>query len=413
MATVIDKRTEKQSFGTVEARFSVKGNYVAGVDPASKNLIIHSTGFEVESMFFAYDVPVEVDRALVDSSGHAIAELKKGVSLSVNQLFNNIHEINLLFLHSILFIDGGVVKATTAHFPGDIAVFGKICAPLTIEPKECLMGHSATYQFEVSKDFTGKVEWGVTAIQGSTGGIGRINKETGLYTAPSDGEIHGTFTRVRITATDPASNYRSSGLVTIVRRDITANPVVQVTSATGDEPPQTRTLSANTLGQGVLEWKVVRGTGTIPLKGGPDGKNIYTPGPKDNNIDGTFTIDRIEVKNLATGKIQNAHVLVNHFASELTVTMDMPNSSLPNGKAKFKAVDNRDKEVTAIWKVEEGNGAIDSDGNFTVDPAGPDRYALITARTVDSGGYTDKDGWIIAPVPLVELPDRPIDTYSD
>ncbi|WP_414864820.1 hypothetical protein [Pseudomonas sp. IT-P12] len=236
-----------------------------------------------------------------------------------------------------------------------------------------------------------------------------IHLPGGLYTAPIAGEIKGTFTRVKITATDPISKYSSSSLVTIVVRDITVNPVIESCNSSAASSKSERKFSANTLGTGTLEWKVSRGSGSIPLRG-TDGKNTYTAALKDDNVNGAFEVDEIEVKNLATGKIQTSYVVVNHFPSELTVTLDMSQSSLPEGKAKFKA-ERRNTEVKdAIWEVAEGSGHIDANGFYTADPAGQHRFALITART-EIDGVIDRNGWCIAPLPLIELPDKPPDDF--
>ncbi|WP_201188760.1 hypothetical protein [Pseudomonas fluorescens] len=332
-----------------------------------------------------------------------------GIKGGMHNVFHSLQDLDAFVVNSILFSNYSVVKLKEADLPGDLVVFGKISSLFTISPQEHLMGHSATQLFSVSNTFAGKVEWSVTAIPGSTGGIGEIDKDSGLYRAPTLGEIQGTFTRVKITATDPISKYSSSSLVTIVVRDITVNPVIESCNASAASSKSERKFSANTLGTGTLEWKVSRGNGSIPLRG-TDGENTYTAALKDDNVNGAFEVDEIEVKNLATGKIQTSYVVVNHFPSELTVTLDMSQSSLPEGKAKFKAVRRNTEVKDAIWEVAEGSGDIDANGFYTADPAGRHRFALITART-EIDGVIDRNGWCITPLPLIELPDKPPDDF--
>ena len=330
-----------------------------------------------------------------------------GIKGGMHNVFHSLQDLDAFVVNSILFSNYSVVKLKEADLPGDLVVFGKISSLFTISPTEYLMGHGATHLFSVSKNFVGRVEWSVTAIPGTSGGIGEINKDNGIYKAPTLGEIQGTFSRVRVTATDPLSKYSSSSLVTIVVRDITVNPVVESCNSADDQGSVERKFSANTLGGGTLEWRVSRGNGSIPLRG-TDGKNTYTAPVTDDNIEGSFEIDEIEVKNLATGKIQRSYVVVNHFPNDLTVTIDMSQSSLPEGNAKFKALRRATEEKDAIWEVAEGSGDIDANGFYTADPAGQHRFALITART-EIDGVIDRNGWCITPLPLVELPDKPPD----
>lgn len=348
----------------------------------------------------------EIKTILENLSVQTIAHNKRVLQF----ISDSAKSLDVFVVNSILFSNNNTVRLEDGSIPGDLAFFGKFTNPFTIAPLEHLMGHSATHTFNVSNDFTGKVQWSVAAIPGSSGGIGHIDEDSGLYTAPAIGEIDGTFTRVRVTATDPISHYSSSGLITVVVRDITINPVVQICNATTDEETFTRSLSANTLGEGILEWRVSRGNGHIPSRADADGRITYTAPPLDNDLEPSFTVEEIEVKNLATDKTQNAYIVVAHFSQELKVTIDLENSSLPDGKAKLIAKDNRNRVVEAIWKVAEGNGSIDSDGLFTGDPDGQHRFALVTAHT-ESGGYIDKDGWIILPWPLFELPDKPDDDF--
>lgn len=354
----------------------------------------------------AYYEEVGRERAAINS--HIVKEYQDYVSGHFSNYFNVVDEIDVFVLNSLLFAGAELVKMRSVDIPGDLISFGEINGLFTITTQDHLMGHGTTHRFQVSPEFTGKVKWSVRAVPGSNGAFGTINEDSGLYTSPAIGQIDGTFVRAIVTATDTASTFSSSTLVTVVVRDITVNPVVQICNASPDSGPSiTRTLSANTLGEGVLEWRVIKGDGTIPLRAGPDGKNTYTAGVKNNDLEGSFTVDEIEVKNLATGKTQTAYIVVNHFPQDLKMVVDMAGSSFPAGKAKLKVTDNRDRPVTAELQVIAGNGSVDSSGMYISNPSSPHRFALVKAtRDYD-------DSWILLTYPLIELPDKPVDNLWD
>ncbi|QCY12716.1 hypothetical protein [Pseudomonas sp. MPC6] len=388
---------------TMNIALQVNADIEFVVDADAGGVVAKVKNLLVDMKLSARYVPIpEVAIYLESARGEYATTIKRALDDTTGLLFGKTIEFNTFVLNSILFAGHETIKQKSAEFPGDMVVFGKVVNPFTVAPLEHLMGHGATHPFTVSGDFAGKVKWSVAAIPGSTGEIGSIDEDTGLYSSPALADISGTFTRVRVTAT--ASNHSSSALVTVVARDITVNPVVQICSASTSEASVTRVLSAHTLGEGILEWKVKRGTGTIPARGGSDGKNTYTAGLKDPTLEGSFLIDEIEVMNLATRKTQTAYVVVTHYQADLTITVDLDNSSFPQGKAKLIARDNRENPVTAIWEVSAGNEGIDSDGLYTGDPDGQQRFVLITARKANDAS---KEGWIILPWPLFELPNKP------
>lgn len=399
---------EEKYVAVLTTALATTGHYNIEVDPVANKLFLVSGEMETAAGIrtLTHGIPSEVTNYLQQGDGQVRTVIREQMAAGVASILKKFHEIDSFVLHSILFNDGAGVKLKAGHFPGDVAIFGQISNLFTITPQEHLMGHGATHTFKVSQDFTGQVKWSVDIIPGSTGGIGEIDADSGLYTAPALADIHGTFTRVKVTATDPATSHSSSALVTVVVRDITVNPVVQWCNASTDEGPSTRTLSAQTLGAGILQWKVKVGDGSLPSNGDANGDNTYTAPLIDRGLEGSFTIEEIEVKNLATVKTQSAYVVVNHYQPEVKIVIQMEQSSFPDGKAQLKLLSNRDKDVEAIWTVAAGNGNIDSNGLYTGDPAGQQRFALITAQDkYDSS----RDAWIILPWPLFELPDKPAD----
>lgn len=408
---------------------------IGGSGPLPQNVILHwryktniKIGINQQSGALAFEQAGEPEAdAGVENAGVTDARVVRdfvainnevrqsilfGLRGPIHNVFFALKDIDVFVLNSILFSNHELVKPKEVKVPGDLALFGQISSPFAITPQDHLMGHGATHTFKVSPEFTGTVKWSVKAVPGSKGSFGAINPDTGVYTSPAIGAIDGTFVRAIVTATDTASTFSSSSLVTVVVRDITVNPVVQICNASPvSGAPITRTLSANTLGEGILEWRVKKGDGSIPLRAGPDGKNTYTAGPKNNDLEGTFAVDEVEVKNLATGKTQTAYVVVNHIPQDLIMVVDLEQSSFPTGKAKLKVTDKRDRPVTVELEVVAGNGSVDSSsGMYTSDPSSPHRFALVKA-TKDNDN--EDDCWILLTYPLIELPDKPVDNLSD
>ncbi|MDQ0127243.1 hypothetical protein J2W17_006243 [Pseudomonas lini] len=403
---VKNSNSELLGYSSIGLNRVVNADYGFEVDPSSggvKFILDKST----VTADFPYDTLSKWLNA--DERRRALESLRAQIIRKYTDILEKIPDlvpsIDVFVLNSILFNSHTHITMKTSSIPGDLVVFGQFSHPFMITSLEHLMGCGAKHTFTVSKDFTGKVKWSVAAIPGSIGEIGTIDEDSGEYSSPALVDIPGTFTRVMVMATDTASNYSSTALVTVVVRDLTVNPVVQICSASTEDASVNRMLSAHSLGEGILQWEVKRGTGTIPTRDGGDGKNTYTAGLKDPSVEGSFLIDEIEVMNLATRKTQTSYVVVTHYQADLTITIDMDNSSFPEGKAKLVARDGRDRPVAAVWDVAEGNGCIDSDGLYTGDPDGQQRFALITARL--GGGADTKDGWIILPWPLFELFNKP------
>jgi hypothetical protein len=390
-----------------DSYLGVEANIVFEIDSNTGSILASPKNFKfLLRMIMVQDVAAEVKHFLTSDQGEYANFVRRFLQDTPGLLFGNSVEINAFVLNSILFTGYGSVRPKSVDLPGDLVIFSRFSV-FTITTPEHLMGHGATHTFRVSPDYKGKVQWSVAAIPGNVGAIGTIT-ENGVYTSPSITDIPGTFTRVRVTAKDLQSQYSSSALVTVVARDITVNPVVQICNASNGSTLETRTLSANTLGEGRLEWKVKAGSGTIPSTANSEGKNTYTAGQRDNSA-GALRVDEIEVRNLATQKTQSSYVVVTHDSSELlTVTMVMEESSFPAGKVKLVVL-RREEEVPVDWEVVVGNGEIDDSGMYT-GRDGQHRFALIVA-TQKNDEY--RKGWIILPWPLFELPDKPPDDFLE
>ncbi|MCJ2374996.1 hypothetical protein [Pseudomonas sp. RGM 3321] len=136
--------------------------------------------------------------------------------------------------------------------PRDIAAFGRIKssgADFVVSPAEHLMVVDSSTTFSIQPPGA-NVMWSVERLQGDAQNFGAING-TGRYYAPEASLTELAFTRVRVTATDMNSNYRSSALVTILTNPITVNPLIQVCDAR-----QIVELEAGSLGTEEIHWSL-------------------------------------------------------------------------------------------------------------------------------------------------------------
>jgi hypothetical protein len=383
-------------------------------------------------LFFSIDLNSSLMRLNVDpdsvvesggvESGHL--PLKSGHHRYINEKYLNwledffgyafrdfigiVETINLLTLNSLLFRSGDAVKLERVHIPTDLALFGQVGPTLTaftVSPLETILGHSGEFQFKTEPVRTG-VTWKVENIPGSTGNPGTIDASTGLYKAPTAAQLTGDHTRVKVTAT--AGAHTSSALVSVLRRDITINPLVQTATA-GDS--RGREMSAGTLDGGALIWNVdpASGARVVPSLQ-PEGDHTYFPGPFKPNTG--FSADRVEVKNPRTNKTESSTVVVIHGVPVFTLMIDNT-ASLPANKVQLVVVGADGKpiapgDIDLTWKVLAGSGQVDQkSGVFTVDPAATDKFAAIitTFPSAAPGIIPDSQGYIILPMPLFSIPE--------
>ncbi|OPG70723.1 hypothetical protein B1218_38440, partial [Pseudomonas ogarae] len=113
-----------------------------------------------------------------------------------------------------------------------LALLGKVAPSLTnfvIDPPEPVIGPQGTVSFSAKPAATGLV-WNVMNLPDETGDPGTIDSSTGVYVAPRDTNITGYQKRVLVMAR--AGNGNSSrALVSIVKRDISIDPLVFVATA--------------------------------------------------------------------------------------------------------------------------------------------------------------------------------------
>jgi hypothetical protein len=342
---------------------------------------------------------------LVEMSQHYILEGATKFLYNIGDEFYDSDSVKSSIMGDVRIPFGNALEFNSLHIPRDAVLFGKVSpavASFVINPLEVIVGHGATYSFLTVPE-THDLTWEVNHVPGGSGDEGEIDN-TGRYTAPSAEKIKGTYIRVKVTATS-ANGYSSSALVSVVVRDITVNPVIQICDAYDSSLPaarQHRQLWAGTLGSGKLEWNLKypdRG-GKVLSNGEPrDGHNYFAM-PKVANTG--FVVEEVLVTNLSTGNSQSSYVLVVHTHIGISISIDT-SASLPTEQLKLQGSINGVVNASITWRLLEGAGAIDSvTGIYTVDPGAPELFSVITAL-LEYPGLGKFQGFLILPLPLTEF----------
>jgi hypothetical protein len=297
-------------------------------------------------------------------------------------------------------IEGDIIRA-----PRDIGFFGRINPTRTsfqISPLQPLMAAGGTQPFTTEPVISG-LTWAVTALPEQTGEIGSITP-SGLYQAPAASDIEGRFVRVRVTATESASGYNSSALVTVLVNELTVNPLIQRCDAGGSVE-----LKAGALGGGELHWEIKN-----PVEGEsgwfdpielPEGNRRYVAAPRVEKK--TYVLDEIEVTHTATGAKKSVWVLATQKEPAVTLKPLTELAPLPPGQLRLESRING-----ALYPVEwdlpmGGPGSIDRDsedyGLYSADPQATERFVLIVAKT-EVPPFGIFEGYIILPLPLEGFP---------
>ena len=309
--------------------------------------------------------------------------------LSVNPIVNNLIKLNF----------GQTIESTQVRAPFDIAYFGRVNPSQTsfvISPMRPQMLQGDTQQFSTEPVIQG-VQWTVENLPEDSGNPGTISAG-GLYQAPAAASIEGRFKRVRVTATDPGSDYHSSALVTVLLDELSVHPLIQICNV------GTRVeLAAGALKEGELIWSiknpVANESGEVRPSDKPEGDHTYHHGPVVP--DKTYVLDEIEVKNSQTNKIRSVHVLA--LQKDPTVSVGILRTDIGQGQVQLQASINGNA-VDAEWSLpREGPGSIDSTGLYRVAPTAVERFVLIFA-VVDLDDFGKFEGHLILPLPLVEFP---------
>ncbi|VVO10730.1 hypothetical protein PS858_01372 [Pseudomonas fluorescens] len=333
--------------------------------------------------------------------------LRTAIHAAYDRFMTVLPRINTFTLNSLLFRGDNTVQLDNVHIPTDMVLFGHVGPTLTaftLNRLEHVIGHSEEFKF-ATVPLRNDVTWKVENIPGSSGNPGSIDATTGLYKAPTSDQLVGDHTRLKVTATD--GTHSSSALVSVLRRGITINPLVQIATA-GDS--MGNELSAGSLDGGPLDWSVdpASDARVVPSEK-PGGDHTYFPGEFKPGTG--FSIDTIEVTNPRTRTTEYSTVLVIHgkpyFAVDILKAASFSENSVqlvvltPDGRPIEPGV------LDLTWQVLAGSGRVDEkSGVFEIDPAGTDKFSIITVKLPEIvPGMGAFYGFKILPIPLFSVPE--------
>ncbi|WP_053145949.1 hypothetical protein [Pseudomonas sp. P97.38] len=295
---------------------------------------------------------------------------------------------------------GQAITHEQIRSPHDIGYFGRINPTQTsfvINPMQPLVSGGVPQQFRTEPTIPG-VQWAVEALVEDAGDPGDIDAN-GLYNPPVAASIEGRFKRVRVTATDPGSGYRTSALVTVLVNELSIHPLIQICDIGNSVE-----LKAGSLSEDELLWSiknpVANESGEVRPSDKPEGDHVYHHGPQVP--DKTYVLDEIEVKNRRTNQTRSVHVLALQGTPGLTVKM--LSTDISQGQVQLEGLVNN-KPKSPVWTLPLGGpGSIDaSTGLYQADPTATERFVLIFAE-LDDPDWGKFEGHLILPLPLLEFP---------
>lgn len=302
----------------------------------------------------------------------------------------------------LLFPGGWNVRANSAHFPWDTALFGTTApqsASFSIDPSSVRLMAGGTQKFSVSSG-AGTVQWTTEALDEPGGDGGSVSSD-GIYSAPAAESFSGDVRLVRVTAR--SGDKQASAVVSVLTRALDINPLVFVSSTTDG---RTR-LSAGSLDGGELNWTISSATGATLEEGVPQegvisdaGDRNYVPGGGSSGR--AFSVDEITVSNPRTGDSQAAFVMVAESPLLGVIKVD-DETSVPPDQVQLVFDAGKGPIAGASWTLHVGGGSIDDNGLYTLDPSSAVPFALVTATYSDPAA--DLFNFMILPLPLVSLND--------
>lgn len=305
---------------------------------------------------------------------------------------------SLLPLNTFLFSPPYAAQLTEVALPADLVMFGHVAPHVTafeILTPLYLMGHGRTHTFAASGNPTG-IAWTVTRLPGELGGIGQINVSSGQYTAPQAADIPGLQVRVKVTASK--GGFSASALVTVVRKEININPLIQFAAAGSSVKCE---LSAGALDASGKRWGDIdpaRGS-LIPSTVAMREKSFVAPAEKLQKQ----VLDVVPVTVTAGGATETAYVAVIHTPATLTVTAAISSAR----SAQLSALYDGEPSIDTLWTVVAGSGEVDPTTGLLQVPATPaEPFVLVTAEE-GAGGGRYFGGYILLPLPLAAFPAMP------
>ncbi|WLH43743.1 hypothetical protein [Pseudomonas beijingensis] len=303
---------------------------------------------------------------------------------------------------------GETIQMLNLQSPYDVGLFGRINPAQTTfaitTPEPRIAAGTPHYDFEVFPERTG-LKWSVEDLQRRAVSAGTIDENTGVYTPPAANQIEGRFTRVRVTATDPATQFSSSALVTVVRSRLAINPLIQICNLDERVPLKLGYLKddedspAPTV---VINNPVPGESGDIESNNG-----VYTYVSNKDVVEGkTYVIDEL----VATFKGHTESVYMVVRQKNPGITIQAPDSLEGLTEVALRAKANIDITEHVEWSIDfNGPGAWHSEtpGVYQVDEMAPQAFVFIRA-SYDAGPLGILEGHLLLALPLHDIPDVPL-----
>jgi hypothetical protein len=304
---------------------------------------------------------------------------------------------------------GETIQMLNLQSPYDVGLFGRINPTQTTfaitTPEPRIAAGTPHYDFEVFPERTG-LKWTVEDLQRRAVSAGTIDENTGVYTPPAANQIEGRFTRVRVTATDPATQFSSSALVTVVRSRLTINPLIQICNLDERVPLKLGYLKddedspAPTV---VINNPVPGESGSIESNNG-----VYTYVSNKDVVEGkTYVMDEL----VATYKGYTESVYMVVRQTNPGITIQAPDSLEGLTEVALRAIANTNDITEHVeWSIEfNGPGAWHSEtpGVYQVDEMASQAFVFIRA-SYDSVVIGVLEGHLLLALPLLDIPDVPL-----
>ncbi|MGX1174813.1 hypothetical protein [Pseudomonas sp. R151218B TE3479] len=348
---------------------------------------------------------------LTEESGYLFEAglLEQRIKVAIEKNFSFAFSASEFIEENLEFYFGNTLVPEEIRYPYDAGVFGRINPRLTTfaitESEPRLAAGTPFYAFEVFPERNG-LKWAVEDLQRRAVGAGTIDENTGVYTPPAANQIEGRFTRVRVTATDPVTQFSSSALVTVVRSRLTINPLIQICNLDESVPLKLGYLKddedspAPTV---VINNPVPGESGSIESNNG-----VYTYVSNKDVVEGkTYVMDEI----VATYKGYTASVYMVVTQTNPGITIQAPDSLEGLIEVALRAkFNNMDLTQYAEWSIEfNGPGSWHSEtpGVYKVDEMAPQAFVFIRA-SYDAGPLGILEGHLLLALPLHDIPDVPL-----
>ncbi|WP_250548415.1 hypothetical protein [Pseudomonas congelans] len=283
--------------------------------------------------------------------------------------------------------------------PGDIAAFGYVAPATTafvISPQEHVMAVDSSITF-VTYPANMAVDWNAEKLHGASEDAGGITTD-GKYYAPEALAMNEPFIRVRITATDKATNYHSSALVTVVASSVSLNPLIQVCDAGSSVE-----LAAGVLGTDELNWSIrnpVEGeSGKLLPSALPDGDYTYVAIPAGEQITKTYVLDEVVLSTQSFSA--SAWVLVQLHPPLLTVKATVEEQQGTQIKSVRLQAFANGAPKDALWSRPLG-GPGEMNGSVYIAAEQTDKHFVLIVASIEHPFLGTLQGHIILPLPLTD-----------